>query len=260
MHAWSRLFTPFLAARGAAPYTDDDYYACIDGKPRYDGVRALLASRGIVLPEGDGSSGADAASTAPPASTAPKDTARENTEDTDTVRALGDRKNALFTETLDEEGVTAYPGSVAFLDAVQAAGCRVAVVSSSKNAPAVLEAAGIADRFPVVVDGAVASAQHLPGKPAPDTFLRAAELIGLPPAACAVVEDAESGVQAGAAGGFGIVIGVDRGVGAARLAELGAELVVKDLADLVPAVRGSEIVPADAGAELDALQGKEHPR
>lgn len=214
MHAWSRLFTPFLEARGAAPYTDADYFAYIDGKPRYDGVRSLLQSRGITVEEGE-------VTDAPTA---------------DTVHGLGNRKNDAFNETLAEEGVTAYPASVAFLDAVTRAGAKVAVVSSSKNAPAVLDAAGLADRFEVVVDGAVAAREGLPGKPEPDTFERAAELIGLPTMACAVVEDAESGVKAGAAGEFGIVIGVDRGVGRAALEELGADVIVDELDELIPAV------------------------
>lgn len=214
MHAWSRLFTPYLAQHGAAPYTDADYFAHIDGKPRYDGVRSLLASRGIVVAEGD-------------VTDAPAQ---------DTVHGLGNRKNDAFNATLAEEGVAAYPASVAFLDAVQASGCHVAVVSSSKNAPAVLEAAGLADRFEVVVDGAVAAREGLPGKPEPDTFERAAELLGLPTTACAVVEDAESGVKAGAAGEFGIVIGVDRGVGREALEKLGADVIVDELDELIPAV------------------------
>lgn len=215
MHAWARLFTPYLEQHGAAPYRESDYFAYIDGKPRYDGVRSLLASRDIRIPEGD--------------------VADAPTEDT--VHGLGNRKNEAFNETLADEGVTPYPASVAFLDAVQASGCLVAVVSSSKNAPAVLEAAGLADRFGVVVDGAVAVREGLPGKPAPDTFERAAALLGLPTEACAVVEDAESGVKAGAAGEFGIVIGVDRGVGRDALVELGADVVVDELDELIPAVR-----------------------
>ncbi len=212
MHAWARLFTPYLALHGAAPYTEADYFSFIDGKPRYDGVRSLLESRGIRVPEG--------AVTDPPAA--------------DTVHGLGNRKNAAFNETLAEEGVEAYPASVAFLDAVQASGCLVAVVSSSKNAPSVLAAAGLADRFEVVVDGAVAARDGIAGKPSPDTFERAAHLLGLPTAVCAVVEDAESGVTAGATGDFGVVIGVDRGVGRDVLAQLGADLVVDELDELIP--------------------------
>nr|WP_312854943.1 HAD-IA family hydrolase [Agromyces agglutinans] len=214
MHAWSRLFTPFLEAHGAEPYTDADYFSYIDGKPRYDGVRSLLESRGIHLPEGDVT----------------------DTPDLDTVHGLGNRKNRAFNETLAEEGVEAYPASLAFLDAVQRAGCLVAVVSSSKNAPAVLEAAGIADRFEVVVDGQVAAREGLPGKPFPDTYIRGADLLRLPTTACAVVEDAESGVRSGAAGDFGLVVGVDRGVGRDVLARLGADVVVDELDELIPAV------------------------
>jgi beta-phosphoglucomutase family hydrolase len=214
MHAWARLFTPFLDAHGAEPYTDDDYFAYIDGKPRYDGVRSLLESRGIRVAEGE-------VTDAPSA---------------DTVHGLGNRKNDAFNATLAEEGVTAYPGSVALLDAVTGAGAMIAVVSSSKNAPSVLAAAGLADRFEVVVDGAVAAREGIPGKPEPDMFERAAELLGLPTEACAVVEDAESGVKAGAAGEFGIVIGVDRGVGREALEELGADVIVDELDELLPAV------------------------
>lgn len=210
-HAWSRLFAPVLDAHGVTPYAPADYFAHIDGKPRYDGVRDLLASRGIRLPEG-----------------APGDPATA-----DTVHGLGNRKNDEFTATLREEGVAPYPASVRFLDAVVAAGAQVAVVSSSRNAPVVLEAAGLADRFTVVVDGAVAADRGLPGKPAPDTFRYAAELLGVPTGACAVVEDAESGVQAGATGGFGIVIGVDRGTGERVLRERGADIVVNELDELL---------------------------
>jgi len=232
MHAWARLFTPVLAAAGAEPYTDADYFAYIDGKPRYDGVRSLLASRGIVLPEGE-------------VTDAPE---------LDTVHGLGNRKNAAFNATLAEEGVTAYPGSLAFLDAVQHDGCLAAVVSSSKNAPAVLAAAGIADRFEVVVDGAVAAREGIAGKPAPDTYLAAAERLGLDPAVCAVVEDAESGVRAGAAGPFGAVIGVDRGAGAETLLALGADVVVHELDELIPAL-GFETRPPSSGAPRPAGGG-----
>lgn len=233
MHAWSRLFTPFLEQHDAAPYTDADYFAHIDGKPRYDGVRSLLASRGIVVPEGDVT-----------------DEASE-----DTVHGLGNRKNDAFNATLAEEGVEAYPASVAFLDAVQASGCHVAVVSSSKNAPAVLAAASLADRFEVVVDGSVAAREGLPGKPEPDTFERAAELLGLPTTACAVVEDAESGVKAGAAGEFGIVIGVDRGVGRHTLSELGADVIVDELDELIPAVERAAATASTGSATEAASPG-----
>ncbi|MFZ7087275.1 HAD family hydrolase [Curtobacterium sp. RRHDQ10] len=208
--AWSRLFTPFLADRGLAPYTDDDYFRYIDGKPRYDGVRSLLESRGVTLPEGT----------------------PDDPPDDQTVCGLGNRKNAAFTAELTENGVAPYPGSLTFLLAAIDAGVEVAVVSSSANARAVLSAAGIVDRFDVIVDGAVARAERLPGKPAPDTYVDAATRLGLTPLECVVVEDAISGVQAGRNGAFGLVVGVDRGVGAATLIENGADVVVDDLDEL----------------------------
>lgn len=211
MHAWARLFEPFLAARGARPYVEADYYAHIDGKPRYDGVRSLLASRGIELPDGDPTDAPEA----------------------DTVCGLGNRKNAVFTSVLESEGVAPYPGSVLLVDALIAAGVQVAVVSSSRNARPVLAAAGLADRFPLVVDGLVAAAQGLAGKPDPATYAYAAEQLGVARGRAAVVEDAESGVASGRAGAFGLVVGVDRGAGAAVLLEQGADLVVDDLAELL---------------------------
>jgi len=213
MHAWDAMFNAYLAQRGdQPPYTSRDYFDHVDGKPRYDGVRAFLASRGIVLPEGDPSDPADA----------------------ETVCGLGNRKNAVFAQILETEGVRPYPGSVALLDALAPLGVAVAVVSSSRNAPAVLAAAGLADRFTVVVDGSVAAAEGLAGKPSPETFVRAAELLGTVPARSVVLEDAISGVQAGRDGGFGLVVGVDRGAGADALTAGGADLVVTDLAELVP--------------------------
>lgn len=212
MRAWSRLFTPYLAAHGVAPYTEQDYFDSIDGKPRYDGVRSLLASRGITLPEGTPDDPADA----------------------DTVCGLGNRKNAEFTAELTEHGVEAYPGSMRFLTAAIDAGMAVAIVSSSANAKQVLATAGILDRFPVVVDGLVAREDGLAGKPAPDTYLDAATRLGCSAAECVVLEDATSGVAAGRNGEFGLVVGVDRGAGADALREHGADVVVQDLAELVP--------------------------
>lgn len=211
MRAWSRLFTPYLEAHGVAPYTEADYFAYIDGKPRYDGVRSLLESRGIDLPHGTPDDGPD----------------------DDTVCGLGNRKNAEFTAELDEHGVEPYPGSLRFLTAAIDAGFHVAVVSSSANAVSVLRTAGILDRFTVVVDGLVARQDGLAGKPAPDTYLDAAGRFGLTAAECVVVEDATSGVEAGRNGAFGLVVGVDRGAGADALREHGADVVVTDLADLV---------------------------
>jgi len=211
MRAWQQLFIDFLTKRGITqPYVESDYFDYIDGKPRYDGVRALLASRSITLAEGDPS----------------------DRPETETVCGLGNRKNVFFNSVLAEDGVQPYPGSVQLLDFLAEREIKVAVVSSSRNAPPVLEASGLAPRFEVVVDGNVASEQDLPGKPAPDTFVHAAEQLGVSVERTVVFEDALSGVQAGRAGNFGLVVGVDRGVGADRLTEAGADLVVADLAEL----------------------------
>ncbi|WP_151524233.1 HAD family hydrolase [Serinicoccus kebangsaanensis] len=213
MRAWEVMFTRVLEQESAtqAPYTDQDYFAYIDGKPRYDGVQSFLDARGLDLPYGD-----------------PGDS-----PDTLSVCGLGNRKNELFNEVLAQEGITAYPGSVQLLDALDRRGIAMAVVSSSKNAPTVLEAAGIAHRFPVVVDGTVAAREQLAGKPSPDTFLYAARQLGHEAEACVVVEDAVSGVEAGAGGPFAFVVGVDRGAGRNVLLEAGADQVVTDLAELM---------------------------
>lgn len=213
MAAWSRMFNQFLAERGdQRPYTDADYFAHVDGKPRYDGVRDFLASRGIRLPMGDPSDPPEAG----------------------TICGLGNRKNVTFAAVLAGDGVRPYPGSVRFLDYLAGLGTEVAVVSSSANADAVLRAAGLRDRFEVLVDGLLARRESLPGKPAPDTYAYAAEALGVPVERAVVFEDAVSGVAAGHAGGFGLVVGVDRGVGASTLLESGADLVVADLAELLP--------------------------
>ncbi|GAB4010596.1 HAD family hydrolase [Nocardioides ultimimeridianus] len=212
MRAWARMFGDFLAGHpGQAPYTDADYFTYVDGKPRYDGVRSFLASRGITLPEG-----------------APTDPVTA-----ETVCGLGNRKDALFGEVLERDGVAPYPGSLALLDQLRAQGTPMAIVSSSRNAPAVLTAAGVFDYFDAVVSGAVAAELGLAGKPAPDTFLHAAEALSATPDRAVVFEDAVSGVAAGRAGHFGLVVGVDRGAGADALREHGAELVVQDLQELV---------------------------
>ena len=168
-HAWGELFADF-------DYTEADYLRFIDGKPRYDGVRSFLTSRHITLPDGD-----------------PDDAPGGNT-----VCAMGNRKNELFNTILERDGIAAYPGSLATIDLLDGAGIPSAIVSSSKNARSVLEAAGLADRFDVVVDGAVAAAEHIAGKPAPDMYLVAARRIGVAPDHAVVVEDAVSGVTAGA--------------------------------------------------------------
>lgn len=204
-HAWGRLFEEY-------DYTEADYLRHIDGKPRYDGVRTFLASRGVTLPEGD-----------------PGDAPGE-----DTVCAMGNRKNILFNEVLDRDGIAPYPASQATLDLLVAIGVPSAIVSSSKNAVPVLHAAGLADRFDVVVDGVVAADRGLAGKPAPDAYLLGAEQLGVDPRRTVVVEDATSGVAAGAAGGFAVVIGVDRGAGVDTLLDNGATFVVSDLAELLP--------------------------
>ncbi len=213
MRAWRDLFVDFLTTRGLTddPYTEQDYFDHIDGKPRYDGVRSFLASRGVPLAEGDPSDGPER----------------------QTVCGLGNRKNAFFAAALAAEGVLPYPGSVALLDYLAAGDTKVAVVSSSRNAPAVLKAAGLAERFELVVDGTVASREGLPGKPSGATYVFAAEQLGVPVERAVVFEDALSGVEAGRDGGFGLVVGVDRGVGADRLRSAGADIVVEDLAELV---------------------------
>jgi HAD superfamily hydrolase (TIGR01509 family) len=226
MRAWSDLFTRYLADRGLAGYSDSDYFQFIDGKPRYDGVRTFLASRGVVLPDG-----------------LPTDEPGD-----DTVCALGNSKNAVFNRIVEEEGVTPYPGSLAFLDAVVDAGHPVAVVTSSRNGRMVLDGAGLTPRFTVVVDGEVSAAHGLAGKPAPATYEYGATMLGLTAAQCVVVEDAHSGVQAGRAGGFGLVIGVDRGVGAQVLLDAGADIVVSDLADLLPLAAASTSPSSDSKA------------
>lgn len=206
--AWGELFAGY-------DYTEADYLASIDGRPRYDGVRTFLSSRGIELPDGD-----------------PADPPGD-----DTVCALGNRKNELFNELLERGGIAPYPGSLATLELLERLDVPAAIVSSSKNAVTVLRAAGLADRFDVVVDGVVAADEHLAGKPAPDAFLLGAARLGVSPHEAVVVEDAVSGVAAGAAGDFGVVIGVDRGAGASALMEHGATFVVDDLDQLL---RGSE--------------------
>ncbi|WP_291479259.1 HAD-IA family hydrolase [Corynebacterium sp.] len=212
--AWAAMFTEFLGNRGADPYTEQDYYDHLDGRSRDEGVQALLDSRGISLPHGD-------------AATA--------TASDDTVVGLGLRKNEDFLRVLGQ-GIDPYPGSVALLDDLtgDTAGTapQVAIVSSSKNARQVLTAAGLVDRFGLIVDGTVAAAEGLPGKPAPDTYLFAARSLGVDPSRAVVVEDATSGVASGRAGDFGLVVGVDRGAGRETLLDAGADIVVSDLAEL----------------------------
>ncbi|RZI91840.1 MAG: beta-phosphoglucomutase family hydrolase [Microbacterium sp.] len=212
MHAWETMFTELFTAWGITPpYTERDYFDYLDGKKRYDGVASLLRSRDVEVPWGEPSD--------PPTA--------------DTVCGIGNRKNDVFARVLRAEGIAPYPGSLALLDRLQAANVPVAVVSSSKNADEVLRAAGLRDRFPVVMDGVVAERENLPSKPAPDVFAEGARMLGVDPARSVAVEDAHSGVQSAAAAGFGLVVGVDRGVGADVLRASGAHVVVDDLAAFV---------------------------
>jgi beta-phosphoglucomutase family hydrolase len=216
--AWKQMFDDYLrewAERTGRPFVpfDEvaDYDEYVDGKPRYDGVRSFLASRGIELPEGRPSD--------PPG--------------LETVRGLGDRKNELVLKLIHDRGVQPYQGSVRYVRAVREAGLARGVVSSSANCRDVLEAAGIADLFDQVVDGVVAEREHLRGKPAPDTYLAGARALGVEPRHAAVFEDALAGVTAGRSGGFGFVVGVDRTGQADALREHGADVVVSDLAELL---------------------------
>ncbi|ANG86303.1 HAD family hydrolase [Microbacterium aurantiacum] len=212
MHAWQTMFEELFAAWDITPaYTERDYFDHLDGKKRYDGVAALLRSRDIEVPWGDPSD--------PPSS--------------DTVCGIGNRKNAVFERVLRADGIAPYPGSLRLLDQLVEKRMPVAVVSSSKNAEEVLAAAGIRDRFEVVMDGVIAERDHLASKPAPDVFVEAARMLGVDPARSAAVEDALSGVRSAAAGGFALVVGVDRGVGADDLRAAGAHVVVTDLEEFV---------------------------
>ncbi len=216
--AWKEMLDGFLgehAARSGEPFVPfdpvGDYARYVDGMPRADGVRTFLASRGITLPEGD-----------------PQDP-----PDAETVHGLGSRKNDLVVERIRELGVVVYEGSVRYLHAAREAGLACAVVSSSANTLTVLQTVELEECFDVRVDGVVAAERGLPGKPAPDTFLAAADALGVANTAAAVFEDALAGVQAGRAGGFGFVVGVDRADQSDALREAGADVVVSDLSELL---------------------------
>ena len=216
--AWKQMFDAFLLDRSGQtgePFRPfeiaTDYAAYVDGKLRQDGVRSFLASRGVELPEG----------------------APDDPPTAQTVHGLGTRKNDLVLDLIERDGVEVYEGSVRFVEAVRDAGLRRAVVSASKNCQQVLAAAGIEALFEVRVDGGVAAEDGLRGKPAPDMFLAAAAAFGVAPAHCAVFEDAVAGVQAGRAGGFGWVVGVDRVGQADALRSHGADRVVGDLSELL---------------------------
>jgi beta-phosphoglucomutase family hydrolase len=218
--AWKETFDQFLAQRAGDGATFEpfdpvrDYERFVDGKPRLDGVRSFLSSRGIHLPEG----GPEDASGSP------------------TVNGVGSRKNELVLRMLAENRVVPFPGSVAFVLALREAGIRMAVVSASENCAAVLEAAGMSDLFDARVDGRVAIERGLAGKPAPDTYLYAAELLEVEPSRAGVVEDAPAGVASGRAGRFGLVVGVSRGATREELLSSGADLVVSDLSELIEAL------------------------
>jgi beta-phosphoglucomutase family hydrolase len=218
--AWKQTFDEYLRSRSektGEPFKEfdkhDDYDKYVDGLPRYDGVRNFLKSRGIELPEGS----------------------PDDPPDKETICGVGNRKNELVLKLIKEQGVQAYEGSVRYVKAARDAGLHRAVVSSSANCKDVLVAAGIDDLFEARIDGKVADEQHLRGKPAPDTFLAGAKALGVEPAQAAVFEDALAGVQAGRAGAFGYVVGVDRVGQADELRKHGASVVVKDLAELLDA-------------------------
>ena len=211
--AWQQLFDRFLAEQDGdlEPFRlPEDYVTHVDGKPRYDGVRAFLRSRGIELAWGDPADPPDAR----------------------TICGLGNRKNDLFHQALAEQGVAVFEGSVALIEALRAHSIKTACASSSKNAVPVLERAGLLPLFDLVFDGRELARLDLAGKPAPDMFTTTAARLGVAPAEAAVVEDAVAGAAAGRAGGFKLVIGVDRGAGRAALTEAGADVVVGDLAEL----------------------------
>src|SRR5260370_5942008 len=215
--AWKEMFDDFLRQHAADTGTEfvpfdavHDYDEYVDGKPRLDGTRSFLQARGITLPEGSPDD--------PPTA--------------QTVNGLSNRKNALVLEMIDKHGVEVYEGSVRYITAVRGAGLKTAVVSSSANTVQVLQAAGIAGLFDTRIDGVVAKQRGLAGKPAPDTYLAAAQDLRVAPGQAAVFEDALAGVESGRAGHFGLVVGVDRTGQAAELAEHGADVVVRDLREL----------------------------
>jgi beta-phosphoglucomutase family hydrolase len=206
--AWKQMFDEFLREQARStgqpfvPFELADYTRYVDGKLRFDGARSFLASRGFTPPD-------------------------------EQVRALATRKDELLLEILHKQPVETYAGSVRFVEAVREAGLRTAVVSASKHCEQMLRSGGIEGLFDARVDGVVAAREHLAGKPAPDTFLAAAHAVGVDPADSAVFEDALSGVEAGRAGHFGYVVGVDRAGQAAQLKRHGADIVVTDLAALL---------------------------
>jgi beta-phosphoglucomutase family hydrolase len=216
--AWKEMFDAYLRERSRrtgepfVPFDPGrDYDEYVDGKPRADGTRSFLASRGIELPEGS----------------------EDDPPGAETIHGLGTRKNEIVLRRIREDGVEPYEGSVRYVRAARDAGLRRAVVSSSANCRDVLIAAGIEDLFEARIDGVVAKREHLRGKPAPDTFLAGARALGLEPQEAVVFEDALAGVEAGRAGGFRYVVGIDRTGQADALRKHGADIVVDDLAELL---------------------------
>jgi beta-phosphoglucomutase family hydrolase len=211
--AWKEVFDAVLAMHDQPPFTEEDYLKYVDGKRRRDGVRDFLASRGITPPEGS----------------------PDDPPEAKTIAGIGNRKNVLLLERLDRDGVAVLPGTAEYLAGVRDAGLRTAVVTSSANGEQVIRAAGLEGFVEERVDGLIAEEEGLPGKPAPDTFLEAARRLGVGADAAAVFEDALAGVEAGRAGGFGFVVGVNRGDQADELREHGADVVVDDLSELLDA-------------------------
>lgn len=224
MRAWKVVFDDVFERWGITPaYSDADYFDYVDGKKRYDGVASLLRSRNVEIPWG----------------------AVDDPPEAETICGIGNRKNAAFAESLRGEGIAPFPGSLALVENLHAAGIPIGVVSSSKNAEEVLAAAGLRSFFRVVVDGVVAERDNLASKPAADMFSAGAAALGVDPARSIAVEDATSGAASAAAAGFGVVVGVDRGTGADALRAAGATVVVSDLDVFVDAA-------ADEGARSDS--------
>ena len=216
MASWKRMFDEYLHERAEhlgekfVPFTEKDYYEYVDGKPRYEGAQSFLESREISLEYGS-----------------PDDSPAK-----ETVCGLGNRKNRYFLEHLKKNGVESYPSTIDLVKEFKTSNKHVAVISSSRNAKAVLEAAGISDLFHVVVDGVDSAEHQLKGKPEPDIFLEAAKRLRVSPNKAIVIEDAISGVEAGRAGGFGLVIGINRSGQNTELKSRGADIVVADLSEL----------------------------
>ena len=233
---WARTFDEYLEERTATsgepfePFSEEDYLKYVDGKPRYDGVRSFLESRGLALPQGTPNDSLDA----------------------ETVCGIGNRKNAHFLRFLQEDGADPFPTTVRLVEALHNRGIETAIITSSRNSEDVLRGAGVRHLFPVKVDGVDSDELGLAGKPKPDIFLEAARRLGVDPGRAAVVEDALSGVEAGRRGGFALVIGVDRAGQAAGLKAKGADLVVSDLGELLPAPSIVDQLP-------DAMEGVSIP-